>query len=219
MIDTVIFDMDGVLIDSEPVYFHVERELFRYLGLDISNEKHETFVGMAMPDIWEIIKSEYDIDYTIEELVGFHKKAIHDYFIKAENLVTIPGITVLLKYLKNKDYKLGVASSTDINLVKVILLKLEIIDYFDELAGGNEVKKGKPSPDVFLLVAKKLKSSPRNCLVWEDSKNGVESARRAEMEVIGFQNKGSGNQDLSLADWVVDSFENLDYKKLDYLLS
>ena len=217
MIDTVIFDMDGVLINSEPVYFQVERELFKSLDLDISNEQHNTFVGMAMTDIWEIIKSEKEINYSVEELVGFHKKAIHDYFIQAENLVTIPGVKVLIKYFKNKNFKLGVASSTDTKLVKIILEKLGIIDFFENVTGGDEVKNGKPSPDVFLLAAKKLDSSPGKCLVWEDSKNGVESAKKAGMKVIGFLNEGSGNQDLSRADWVIDSFENLDYKKLTNL--
>jgi len=215
MIDTIIFDMDGVLIDSEPAYFDVENELFNKLGLQIPRELHESFVGMTMPTIWGIIKAKNDLPHSIEELVKMHQKGIYDYFIQINKLQPISGIPVLIKHLDDKGFKLAVASSTNIKLVKIILTKLEIEHFFQAVCGGDEVVNGKPAPDVFLLAATKLASAPEECLVWEDSCNGVQAAIAANMKIIGYQNIGSGNQDLSLADWVIDSFENLDYLELD----
>ena len=215
MIEIIIFDMDGVLIDSEPAYFEVEKKIFKFLGLNISRVQHETFVGMAMPLIWEIIKRENELSYSKEELIKMHRDGIYNHFIKSKDLLPIKGVKELIINLKRAGKRVIVASSTNRELIEIILRKIDLISYFDNFSGGDEVQKAKPAPDIFLLAASKSGVNPDNCLVIEDSKNGVLSAKAAGMKVIGFINPGSGNQDLSLADLVIDSFEKVNIENLE----
>ncbi|MFO7896705.1 MAG: HAD family phosphatase [Candidatus Cloacimonadales bacterium] len=210
MIEAIIFDMDGVLIDSEPIYFEVEQALFQKLGLDISFQQHNKFVGMTMPAIWKKIKAEYELDYTIEQLVEMHKKGIYQRFVAAADLLPNPGLATLLEYLKQHNYRLAVASSTNRELVKIILKKLQLLQWFESFSGGDEVVAGKPEPDVFLLAAQKLEISTEKCLVFEDSENGVLAAKAAGMQVIGYQNSGSGQQNLAAAEAIISNFHNLE---------
>ena len=105
---------------------------------------------------------------------------------------------------------MAVASSTNRELVEIILKKLNLIAYWQSFTGGDEVNLGKPQPDVFLLAAQKLAVAPQKCLVFEDSKNGVLAAKAAGMKVIGYQNSGSGRQDLSAADAIISNFRDMD---------
>lgn len=218
MIKAVIFDMDGVLINSEPAYFEVEKKLFKRLGLKISHQQHQTFVGMTMPTIWEIIKEKNELNYSIDELVEMHKEGIFNYFIKAESLVTIPGIMLLLNKLEKSNKIITVASSTNRELVKIILEKMNILDRFKFYTGGNEVNKGKPAPDVFLLASQKIGIAPENCVVIEDSENGVIAAKKAGTKVIGFINPDSGQQDLSRADITIKEFSEINIEMLDKII-
>jgi len=213
----VIFDMDGVILDSEPIYYQIETKFFRNLGISISDEEYHTFVGLSMIEMWRRIKNNHNLKEVIGALVKSNNKVVFQYFSNSENLQPTPFLEQFIQNLLEKNIKLAVASSSSKKLIKVILEKLMLKKYFEICVSGNEVKNGKPAPDVFLHTANLMKVIPKECLVIEDSTNGVKAAKSAGMKCVGFQNFNSGNQDLSDADMIISSFLGLEEKIIKVL--
>ncbi len=205
--------MDGVILDSEPIYYQIETELFRNLGITISDEEYHTFVGLSMMEMWRKIKNNHNLKGKIENLVESNNKVVCQYFSNLENLHPTPFLEQFMQNLLEKNIKLAVDSSSSKKLINIILEKLKLKKYFEICVSGNEIKNGKPAPDIFLHTANLLKVKPEECLVIEDSTNGVKAAKSACMGCIGFQNLNSGNQDLSAADMIISTFSGL-YKKI-----
>lgn len=205
MVKCVIFDMDGVLIDSEPLYRIINRKMFEKLGFSVSSEEYSEFVGTTDVEMWTTLKERYDIDRSIAELNKI-REAEHFSFFSDAQLSPMKGIVRLLKFLKTRDVKLAVASSTEEKLVHLILNNIGIIDYFEHIVCGNHIENGKPEPDIFLKAAELFEMNPLDCIVIEDSRNGVTAAKKAGMRVIGFQSD-DGAQNISHADMIVDSLE------------
>ena len=129
--------------------------------------------------------------------------------IENEDIKPGNGIPELLRSIKSKGLKTAVASSSGYELINMVLEKLDIAKYFDCITSGVDVKRGKPAPDVFLLAAEKLGVMPDECLVIEDSENGVIAAKSAEMMAVGYINPTSGKQCLDRADVITDDFRKL----------
>ncbi len=213
--EAVIFDMDGVIIDSEPLYFQIQEELFNDLGFTVSKSEYDTFIGAGMQLMWERLCSKHNIQFTVAELIRMNNEVIYNSFNNSDSLQTIDGFISLLTSIKTKGMKTAVASSTSKKIINVILSKLGIIDKFDIIVSSEEVLKGKPEPDIFIEAANRLYIASGKCLVIEDSTNGVKAAVKAGMKCIGFSNKNSGDQDLTLANAIVEDFTNIDINKLN----
>ncbi|WP_434564934.1 HAD family phosphatase [Thermoanaerobacterium thermosaccharolyticum] len=215
MFEAVIFDMDGVLIDSEPLHLKLEEEIFKEIGANVSFEEHNSFVGTTSHYMWEYIKTKYNIPYTVDKLVEMDRRRYFDYILKHEDAVKpIEGVGELVKELYSKKVKLAVASSSPIDVIELVVKRLKLKDYFNELVSGDFVKRSKPYPDIFLYAAEKLNVVPEKCLVVEDSNKGVLAAKSAGMKVVGFINPNSGNQDIKMADMIIQSFYDINYEKL-----
>jgi HAD superfamily hydrolase (TIGR01509 family) len=210
----VIFDMDGVIIDSEPIHTKLEKDLLEESGGDYSKIKHEDFMGTTDVQMWSTFKEQFKIKHSVEELINMK----WDRFIA--NLHQIPLVDNVLDFmasLRNVGYKLGLASSNNERTVEVVKNKFGLAKYIDVFINGEAVAKGKPDPEIFLTTAKHLGLKPEDCLVIEDTRNGVLAAKAAGMKCVGFQNKNSGAQDLSKADLIVSSYKDLtieDMKRL-----
>jgi HAD superfamily hydrolase (TIGR01509 family) len=215
----VIFDMDGVLINSEPLYYEVEYNLYREFNLPVSRAEHESIIGMPMSKIWEIFKHKYGLEKSIEELVEIHFKRMLCLVESMETLNSIHGIPELIYELKKHNFKLAVATSTARKLALVMLKKIGILSDFDIIVCGDEVRIGKPAPDIFLKAASLLAVSPSHCLVFEDSSNGVLAAKSAKMKCIGYLNPDSGAQNLQKADTVIDDFKKINWKTILQLIN
>lgn len=214
MIKAVIFDMDGVIIDSEPVYHRVEKKLFKRLGIKISEDEHYSFVGMSMDLIWENILEKNKLKLNKEELIKLHTDNMIGSFQNEEKLTPLPNLVEFIEKLIDNNFKIALASSSSRILIDIILKKLEIKNFFEVIVSGEDVENGKPFPDIFLLTAKHLGCKPSECIVIEDSKNGVSAAKKANMKCIGFKNSNSGMQDLSAADMIIGNFSALDVKDI-----
>jgi len=217
MLRAVIFDMDGVIVDSQPYHFAVEDKMCREMGIDVSLEESHSFVGMAGAKVWRYLKSKFGLKESIEELLAFENKARTAYFSSLVNVHPIPGVVALLEELKQHDIKTALASSSSVEVIEIFISKLGIKDYFQKIISGDAVENGKPDPDIFLYTATALGENPSDCLVIEDSANGVKAAKLAGMKCIGFRNANSGDQDLSLADMVIDDFRKVDLEILESL--
>lgn len=212
MIEAVIFDMDGVLIDSEPLHFEVDEMVLKHLQIDKGKHYLERFVGYTNPAMWKIIKEENQLEQSIEGLIELQMRIKLDYLEKS-NYVAIDGVLELLNKIQAKKIPLAIASSSPRIFIEAVIDKIQIARYFTTWISGEEVPESKPAPDVFLGAAAMLNVQPENCIVIEDSKSGTIAAKSAGMTCIGFQNPNSGNQDLSEADFIFDSFSEL-YKRL-----
>ena len=207
--DAVIFDMDGVLVNSEPFYFEVEKQNFETLGLLVSDEEHQTFRGIASDLMWEKLKTEYEIPLSVDELVGLTNSVVTPYFQSMETVEPMPGVEKLIRRLKEKKKRLALASSSYPDVIQIVLNKTGLKKYFDVVVNSEMAGASKPAPDIFLLAAQKLQTSPERCVVIEDSTNGIKAAKNAGMKVVAFAGPGSEFQNQREADWIIDDFEEI----------
>jgi HAD superfamily hydrolase (TIGR01509 family) len=209
MLRAVIFDMDGVILDSQPYHFAVEDKMCQEMGIDVSTEESNSFVGMAGDRVWGYLKNKFGLSQSIQELMAYENKARIAYFSSLGNLYPIPGVVGFMKELRQQGIKIALASSSSAEVIDIFISKMGIRDFFQKIISGDAVEKGKPDPDIFLHAAAALGENPADCIVIEDSANGVKAAKLAGMKCIGFRNLNSGDQDLSRADVVIDDFTKL----------
>ena len=209
MIQTVIFDMDGVIIDSEPVYFKIDKEMFEELNIAVSFEEHCTYVGTSSQNMWDAIIKKHGIPGDPGELMRKEYNLYMDYLVNANDLQPIDGVMELINGLHENNFKLILASSSRMEIIDIILKKFKLSDLFIAKVSGSELAHSKPHPEIFLRSAQLAGSEPKECIVIEDSKNGVAAAKAAGMKCIGFLNPSSGHQNLKDADRVIQSFKEL----------
>lgn len=215
--DHFIFDMDGVLIDSEPAHQQIFKKVFEELNLDFSVAYHHTLVGMAAVPMWEKIRSDFHIQTDARELMNFHKEFMY-VEIKELDIQLVPGVIELLDRLEDMQIKMSLASSSAEKLIHHFVDKFNIRSKFDFLVSGESLTRSKPFPDIFLKVAELYDLKPDHFAVIEDSNNGVRAAKAAQMKCIGYENPHSGQQDLSLADEIISSFSQLNSDKIKELI-
>lgn len=212
----VIFDMDGVLVDSEPLHYESDNELLKRLGVTVPEGYLDQFVGVTNAVMWKAIAAEYSIDKDLEEILNAHL-SLKLKLVKRADLKPIDGIPELLKHIRLSGYPMAVASSSSAIFIKQVIGKIGLEYYFDAYVSGESVPRSKPEPDVFLKAAAALGVNPEDCAVIEDSRNGTLAAKRAGMKCVGYRNPHPGNQDLSAAGLVIEDFNTLDVKTLHAL--
>lgn len=216
MITTIIFDMDGVIIDSEPTHQKLEFEMFDELGLNISDEEHKTFVGTSAIDMWTRIKRNHGLSKTPDELLLYGREKYWE-ALDNERVPLVKGSKELMKMCFDDGFIIQVASSATRPTVDRVIGHFNLGGMILHRIGGNEVKKSKPDPEIFVMAAKQSGSMPARCLVIEDSANGVRAAKEAGMLCIGYLNPGTGDQDLSFADIVITDLSDINLELLKSL--
>jgi len=209
MINTIIFDMDGVIIDSEPIHLSMTKELLKQFNIEISDQELHTFVGTSSRNMWECFKEKFGIAISIEELLEQDKSKYFKY-LREHEIMPIPGVVSLIEDIYMASFPMILASSASSENIDIVLNKFGIAHYFKFRMSGANFRHSKPHPEIFLTSASITNTNPENCLVIEDSENGVRAAKSAGMKCIGFKNHNSGVQDLSQADIIIESFENID---------
>ncbi len=208
-----IFDMDGVIIDSEPMHNATLAKVMKEYGIDTDEKYVYTLSGLNISAMFAKVKKDKGLSVPIDEIVDIYNHKILSY-AQGNNLGAIGGINELLSDLKEHGIPTAVASSSPIEFIEANISNLGLNDYFQFLLSGNEVTNGKPAPDIYLAAAKRLNVLPQDCVVLEDSHNGVKAAKSAGMTCIGFQNPNSGIQDISMADMVIDNISQIDINLL-----
>lgn len=214
MIEAVIFDMDGVLVDSEYTFLESKTEILKESGFEKPVSYQYQFMGTTFEYMWSEMKSELNLPKPISFYIDEMNKK-RSQMIEADGVKSIKGAPDLVKQLSNETHlKLAVASSSPKQEIINAMEALEIIDCFDALISGEEVQHSKPAPDVFLETAKQLGVAPEKCLVFEDTKNGSLAAKRAGMYVIGFHNPDYPKQDLSYANEIITRYLDFDINQI-----
>ena len=176
-IKAVLFDMDGLMVDTESLSTEAFINSAKAQGYNMTKEETLKVLGFTKANIYQ-----FWIDYFQGTNVD-GKKLVDDHYEYIENVLytvgpeKMPYVEELLKYLKENNYKIAVASSSDTADIKNNLEKTKLEKYIDEIASGAEVENGKPAPDVFLLAAKRLDVDPKDCLILEDSKAGIKAGK------------------------------------------
>ena len=207
--DAVIFDMDGVLVDSEPFYTEAEQVIFRKVGLDISEAEHQTYQGTASVLMWELIREKHGTPHSVEELEEIYVNQVTPYFDSLETIDPMPGVEALIKRLKQRNTPIALASSSYIDVIEIILRLTGLNKYLVVCVDSRRAQSSKPAPDIFLLAAEELGVAPQKCAVIEDSTNGIRAAKAAGMYCIAFAGADIGLQDHSEADLVISDFNSL----------
>jgi sugar-phosphatase len=199
--DAVIFDMDGVLIDSEPLWKIAMEEVFHSLGSTLKKEDFQKTVGLRIDEVVHFWNHHENWGISNESEI---EEAIIVKMIEliSKNAQPLSGVIETLTFLKNKELKIGLATSSSSRLIKVVLAELNIARFFDFVHSAENEAYGKPHPAVYIKVAEKLNVSPTKCLVIEDSFNGVIAGLAAKMKVVCIPEKTHfPNQRLAVADF------------------
>lgn len=209
MIKAVIFDMDGLMIETE----HLQSKSFEHVlkkygaNPEFNEDGVIQTVGVTAKDNLIRLKEKHNINESIENLLGQKRKVYKELLL--ENIYPKKGLLTLLKKLKEGNFKLAVASSSSREHINLVLSGLGIKEKFDVIVSGEEIKKGKPHPDIFLIAADKLNTEPINCLVLEDAQSGVEAGKAANMKVIAIPNQYTRSHDFTKADVIISSLEEV----------
>lgn len=208
MLKAILFDMDGVIIDSEPLHARAAILAMERYGIHLSMEFCYSFIGSTAKHMLEVIKENYQLNVSIEELMEANRLAKKE-LLQTEGYPAIPFVKELMEALHLKGFLLAIASSSPMEEIEETVQMLGLAPYLDRLVSGMQVEKPKPAPDIFLAAAKELSVLPSECIVIEDSFNGLCAAYAAGMTKIAFYNPNSGSQDLSGADYVIEGFEEV----------
>ncbi len=202
----IIFDMDGVIIDSEKYWKQAEYEVFTSLGVKVTDEYSEMTKSMTTSEVTKFWYDKYpwrnrNLNVVAQMVIS---RVIE--FIETESC-QIAGVKPFIEKLKTKEYKIGLATNSPSIIIPVVLRKLDILHLFDSVLSAESEKKGKPDPAIYNKAAKELGAKPKDCIVIEDSHAGMLAAKSAGMTVVAFTN-GNKEVDFEIADFKIDSFEN-----------
>jgi beta-phosphoglucomutase family hydrolase len=212
MIKAVIFDLDGVIVESENTHVEAEKQTLLKYGVQISTEELRRYTGTTAKLMFSELIKKYNLNTTFEEM--FSEKEEIFFKLLEEDAKPTKGVVEFLEELKKRNIRLAVGSSSNKKLIDYVLNKLNIRHLFDCVVGAEDIVHSKPNPEIFLKAAAKLGLSPAECLVIEDAELGVEAAKRARMKCVGYKNPNSGDQDLSKADVIVDDFSKINAKEM-----
>ena len=210
MIEAVIFDMDGVIIDTESIYKKIESKMYKDLGIKMSREEALSNMGKGVFNWWCILKEKYHLKEDPQALADYEIQTYIDYlFDDCKQKKFMDGIGDSVRTLKKKNYKIALASGSERAAVERVLDLSEFRECFDVTISNSDVKKCKPDPEIFLIAAEKLKVDPVKCLVIEDSYNGIKAAKTAGMTCLAYTSAPEGMIDYSLADGLLDHHNQL----------
>lgn len=202
----VIWDLDGVLIDSESHYLRLEKEFLKRLGIEADQDVLKNYMGVPFDRYFPLLAEKYGSKISFDEA----KKRYHEFIEKlySNHVELTPHIKEVLNKL-SENYLFALATSTTKKLADVILTKFSIIDLFNVRVHGDEVKNGKPDPEIFLKACSELAVKPEEAVVVEDSINGIKAGNAGGIKVIAYKTLHNKDLDFSLADFVVTDLREI----------
>ena len=209
MIRTVIFDMDGVIIDTEPIHHHAFFTQFAELGITVSDALYASFLGSSTRNVFQRIKQEFGLPQQVDELLRRKRELFNQAFDTDADLDLLPGVRALIEDIQRHGIQLVLASSASKATITRVFDRFELGPYFTHRVSGEDFAQSKPNPEIFVHAARLAQTPVAECIVIEDSANGVAAAKAAGIYCIGYASPHSAGQDLRLADRVIRNFSEL----------
>ena len=214
MLKAVIFDMDGVIVDSEPLHRKAYQRMFFDFELKVSNELYGSFTGQSTQAICEILCNLFNLNYKAELLVNRKRKHFELLFDEDDELNLIEGVLDLIKDYYKSGLNLILASSASMQNINRIFKRFDLDSYFKCKLSGADLKASKPHPEIFIKATEASGFLKENCLVIEDSTNGISAAKSAGLFCVGFNSANSKKQNYTDADMIIESFKEIKYSKI-----
>jgi HAD superfamily hydrolase (TIGR01509 family) len=209
-VKAVLFDLDGTLVDSMWLWEDIDREYLSRFDITLPEDLQDMIQGMSFSETAVYFKERFLIPHSLEEIKAeWNEMAWKKY---AEEVPLKEGVLSVLKELKNRGISMGIATSNSKELVELVIGKLGVSEYFKSIRTSCEVAKGKPSPDIYQLVAKDLEAEPAECLVFEDIIAGITAGKCAGMKVCSVYDKkseGDTKKKQELSDYYIHTFSEL----------
>jgi HAD superfamily hydrolase (TIGR01509 family) len=209
MIRTVIFDMDGVIIDTEPLHHNAFFTLFFELGINVSDTEYASFLGGSTRNIFQRLKQEFALTQDIDALLERKRALFNRAFDEDASLDLLPGVRALIEDLRQHNVQLVVASSASKATIARVFKRFELGQYFTHTVSGEDFERSKPDPAIFVRAAELAETPVADCIVIEDSANGVTAAKAAGIYCVGYASPHSAGQDLRHADRIIQNFSEL----------
>ncbi len=215
MVKAIIFDLDGVIVDTAVFHYQAWKRLANEYGFDLTLEQNERLKGISRFESLDILLSIGGIEIQSQEekneLASKKNNWYRENILKMTPADILPGVKNFLIDLKNTEYKIAIGSSS--KNAGTILEKIGFDNFFDSVVDGTKITNSKPDPEVFLKASEELDIAPENCLVFEDAAAGIEAAKKAGMLAIGV----GKYENLSNADKVIANFSNMSVMMIDNL--
>jgi HAD superfamily hydrolase (TIGR01509 family) len=210
MIEAAIFDMDGLLIDSEPLWTQSEIEVFATVGIELDEERCRETVGLGLD---EVVEFRFERQPWTEPDQAQVAERIHARVLEliVNQGQALPGARTALAFVREKNCRVGLATASDVSLIEAVLQRLKLNDAFDHLQSADSLAHSKPHPQVYLETARRLGVAPQHCVAFEDSVTGLIAAKAASMWAVAIPEAAMRSDPrYGIADLVLDSLVQLD---------
>ncbi|MFK5982094.1 MAG: HAD family hydrolase [Flavobacteriaceae bacterium] len=218
MLKAVLFDMDGVIVDTEPLHSKAYYKMFDAVNINVSEELYESFTGQATLPICKRLCEVFKLSESPEILVKLKRTFFKELFFNDPSLTLIEGVLDLIKEYYQNGLTLVLASSASMTTINNVFTRFNLDQYFVAKLSGADLKASKPHPEIFINAAKTSGFSTQECIVIEDSTNGIIAANKAGIYCVGFKSPNSKNQDYSKANKVISSFKEIAFEKVKNLI-
>jgi beta-phosphoglucomutase len=209
MIQTVIFDMDGVIVDTEPVHRYAYYKQFEELNIEVTEAMYTSFTGFSTRNTFQTLKEQFQLKHEVEDLIQRKRSIFNDAFDTKEDLELLEGVRTLIEDLHQNGIQLILASSASKVTIDRVFSRFGLHDFFTHVVSGEDFPKSKPHPAIFEHAASLSVAPKESCIVIEDSTNGVKAAKAAGIFCVGYISEHSKDQNLADADVIINHFKEL----------
>lgn len=205
----VLFDMDGVIVDTEPLHRKAYFKLFEQLDIHVSEQMYATFTGASTQKVCTRLIADFGLQNSWEELAAIKRNYFKDYFDHDPDFNLIPGVRDLIEHYYQQGIKLVVASSAHSNTIEWVFEKFGLEKYFLGKISGADLKESKPHPEIFQIAARISGEHEKDCMVIEDSTNGILAANAAGIFVVAFTSPHTAHQNYATANKIIHNYQEI----------
>lgn len=213
MITAVVFDMDGVIVDSEAQWKAQEETFFRAAVPAWRAEHHERIVGLGVEDVYHFLVREFGLKMPLADYLARSEEVAREVYLK--KVAIADGLRALVADLRRRKVPTAIASSSPRRWIDLVVNRFALAPHFDAIVSSDDVGgRTKPAPDIYLEAVRRIARAPAECLAIEDSNVGVRAAKAAGLVCAALRTPHNTDQDLKLADFELTGFTGLDFARL-----